>query len=397
MQAEPITQSQELRLAQAPELRTADTGPKHIPVLDGVRGLAILLVLICHGALISARPGGFDHFFLTTLRTGWIGVDLFFVLSGYLITGILLREKGKPRCLRNFYIRRFLRIFPMYYGFLFLVFAVAPLIRPFHSPVMIGAAHDQIWLWTYSMNFAGLLGYHPNLDAFGQFWSLAVEEHFYMAWPLLVLLLSRAQMATASVICIVGSLLLRIALWFALGDPHVTYDFTLCRLDGLAMGGLIAVAMQQQNWRSRLVPIARIVGPAAAAFLLAIFLRYGSWWADPPIPLIGYTLLALVFGSALVLAITARQGLVVRALNSKFLRLFGKHSYSIYVIHYPLQPLVWTHVYFARLQTRSSVVPAVIVANVLEIAVFLLLSMLTWHLWEKHFIKLKDKFAPVTA
>ena len=379
------------------EPQKSESGTKHISVLDGIRGLAILLVLVCHGSLISAAPGGFDEWFFKILRTGWIGVDLFFVLSGYLITNILLRDKGNPHYLRSFYIRRFLRIFPMYYGFLFVVLVLVPRIRPFHSPVMIGAARDQIWLWTYSLNLTGLLGAHPNLEAFGPFWSLAVEEHFYMAWPLAVLLLSRRNIAVASFICMIGSLLLRIALWLSHGDPNTTYTFTLCRLDGLAAGALIAIAMQRQDWRMRLVPIAKIVGVLSAALLLGIFIRYGSWWADPPIPLIGYSLLALAFGSAIILAITSRGGVVVRALDSGFLKLFGKHSYSIYVLHYPLQPIIWSHVYFTRLETRGSVAPAAIVANILEIAVLLVLSLLTWHLWEKHFIGLKDKFAPVTA
>jgi peptidoglycan/LPS O-acetylase OafA/YrhL len=371
--------------------------PQHIPVLDGLRGIAILLVLLCHGALLWGPVGhatSFDHFVLTTLRAGWIGVDLFFVLSGFLITGILLQQKGAPSYFRNFYIRRVLRIFPMYYAFLFVMLILIPSVRPFRSPELIAAQQDQIWLWTYSANLARLFGVHPKIDPFGQFWSLAVEERFWLIWPCIIWFFSLKRAAVLSGACVLGSFLLRCIVWFGLRDPHVTYDFTLCRLDGLAIGAFIAIVIREPGPAAYLIRFTKPIGVLSAGCLITLFFRYGSWWSDAPIPLFGYLLLAFVFGAILVMCTTSKSGWLTSTLESKLLRKFGKYSYSLYVIHYTLMPLVWPHVYFPKLETQRSIMPAVAVAIVLEIVVFFMLSTLTWHLWEKHFIRLKDKLAP---
>ena len=132
----------------------------HLPALDGMRGVAILLVLICHSVLyggIDARTF-FDHAFVRLALSGWVGVDLFFVLSGFLITGILCDTQGGAHYFRNFYARRVLRIFPLYYGFLALLFLGIPVLveagLPFRVP-----SQEGIWYWTYLVNvriaFAG--------------------------------------------------------------------------------------------------------------------------------------------------------------------------------------------------------------------------------------------------
>src|SRR3954467_8703188 len=102
-----------------------DQAPSHIPALDGIRGLAVLLILYCHATVIE--PGGaLGKLFLSTARISWAGVDLFFVLSGFLITGILFDAKSKPHFFRNFYARRTVRIFPLYYAFLFVTLLILP-------------------------------------------------------------------------------------------------------------------------------------------------------------------------------------------------------------------------------------------------------------------------------
>ncbi len=366
-------------------------------MLDGIRGLAILLVLICHGSLIRDGAAGFDRSFILALRTGWIGVDLFFVLSGFLITGILLHDKGRTDYFKRFYVRRMLRIVPVYYGFLFVVLVLLPLIRPMRSTAMRDAMRDQIWLWTYSMNLARFFGPPPHLDVFGQFWSLAIEEHFYLIWPLVVLWLSRRHLLGFIAVCGCGTVLLRWYLWYRFHNPNMAYDFTLCRLDSLLAGCFIALAMlhPEQQWRLR--RFSKVGAMISASFLGVLFFRYGSWWADAPVIFFGYSLLAVAFGSGLTLAITTASGPVVKILASWFLRLLGKHSYAIYIIHLTFEPFVWRFTYFKGLEKLGSIAPAVIVSITLEVFIWLIASIAIWHLWERHFLKLRDKWTPSHA
>jgi peptidoglycan/LPS O-acetylase OafA/YrhL len=152
----------------------------HFPTLDGVRGLAITLVMILH----FTTDGGmeptiqFDKLFFSLVKYGWIGVDLFFVLSGFLITGILYDAKGSRHYFRNFYMRRCLRIFPLYYGFLAIWFLLLP--QVYTWPEEIRTPYSQLWCWAYLTNVlqatAQDLGASPPYT--GHFWSLAVEEQF---------------------------------------------------------------------------------------------------------------------------------------------------------------------------------------------------------------------------
>src|SRR5579885_3225639 len=159
----------------------------HIPALDGLRGIAILLVLWFHfrgylgGEPIQCTLAIIGEF-------GWIGVDLFFVISGFLITRILLQTKEKPDYFRSFYTRRALRIFPLYYASLAVLF-LAPMSFMSHS---LPVAHDRLWFWIYLANWNPLFEQiRPGSAA--HFWSLSVEEQFYLVWPLLVWALSRKQ------------------------------------------------------------------------------------------------------------------------------------------------------------------------------------------------------------
>ena len=108
--------------------------PGHVPALDGLRGIAIAIVFLGHAVALQLTPAGVEGGLREVLRFGWSGVDLFFVLSGFLITGILLDSKGQPRCWPNFFMRRALRIFPLYYGALFLIFIVLPRLVRWHDP-----------------------------------------------------------------------------------------------------------------------------------------------------------------------------------------------------------------------------------------------------------------------
>src|SRR5688572_7114217 len=152
----------------------------HIPALDGLRGIAVLIVL------------GF-HIFPNHVKFGWAGVDLFFVLSGFLITGILLESKGTPNYYRNYLAKRTLRIFPLYYFFLIVFFIVFPLVGYSDSIYNYDyLSSTQSWYWLYIQNWRIFFDPHyPGEDIISHFWSLAIEEQFYIFWPLVIYLIPR--------------------------------------------------------------------------------------------------------------------------------------------------------------------------------------------------------------
>ncbi|HEX6051682.1 MAG TPA: acyltransferase, partial [Gemmatimonadaceae bacterium] len=176
-----------------------DAWSGHVPALDGVRGLAVALVLVCHVAWDFSSPSYMERGLIEVARAGWIGVDLFFVLSGFLITGILLDTRGGPKYFRHFYVRRTLRIFPLYYAILVGVFVITPLVAATRDRRWFTDIVDQQgWFWTYTSNvFLAVTGRWEQTGILGHFWSLAVEEQFYLIWPAVVLLLSPRQLRTA--------------------------------------------------------------------------------------------------------------------------------------------------------------------------------------------------------
>src|ERR1700677_2473843 len=164
----------------------------HIPALDGVRGVAILLVLINHFSPEKDYGNTLAKIFQPVTNSMTVGVDLFFVLSGFLITGILLRSRSSNRYFRNFYSRRALRIFPLYYFVLILLAIGLHVIPSWRNLTTLRDAWP--WYWFYGTNYLICQTGFTFLDhaqvSLGHFWSLAVEEHFYLFWPLMVWLLS---------------------------------------------------------------------------------------------------------------------------------------------------------------------------------------------------------------
>jgi peptidoglycan/LPS O-acetylase OafA/YrhL len=182
-----------------------------IPALDGIRGIAILCVMLYHFTFYGGIEPTLivDKVYYHTALVGWFGVDLFFVLSGFLITGILYDTASAPQYFRNFYARRVLRIFPLYYGTLAVFFFLIPLVIDI-SDTFEELLRDQLWYWSYLVNVQIALEYWPSFFALGHFWSLAVEEQFYLVWPLVVFFLKRRSLIAICVVCIVGAFLVRV-------------------------------------------------------------------------------------------------------------------------------------------------------------------------------------------
>ena len=315
---------------------SAEPGRPHWPALDGLRGSAVVAVLICHYSAMLPRGKAW----VGVLEIGWAGVDLFFVLSGFLITGILLDAKGTPHSFRNFYARRILRIFPLYYGFL-AVTLLATLVRYMTSGSdglhQLWAA--QPWLWTHTANhwLAAQTAWTPWAEIAVPLWSLSVEEQFYLVWPLVVLGCSQRTLIRVCIGIFVGALVLRLVLtligvhWFTL------YVMTPTRADALAAGALLAAIVRLPDGRRLARKCANYAGPVAA-ILLIVLSRGFDPTRHPWQRVYLYSALAVFFAALLVWAMdaTSLRGVPNRFYNLRVLRAIGRYSYGIYVLHLPL-------------------------------------------------------------
>ena len=201
-----------------------DTVRDHIPALDGLRGFAILLVIFIHfGAGVDLPV-----FFHRLAYMGWTGVDLFFVLSGFLITRILLTSKNSRHYFKNFYLRRMLRIFPLYYAALVCGIWLIPAILPetIVQPYLGQSQSHQGWLWSYSVNIARTFMPIVSFGMFSHFWSLAIEEQFYIIWPSVVKWLEPKRLFYVCLSIIAVSLFGRIVCCSMTPDWGVAYMLT---------------------------------------------------------------------------------------------------------------------------------------------------------------------------
>lgn len=305
----------------------------HIGALDGIRGLGVILVLFYHYGS-SAVVFGFTNPILKLTGIGWSGVDLFFVLSGFLITGILHDSKGEQRYFRNFYARRTLRIFPLYY-----FAAIAVILLAVISQLDLLGGANPMWILLYVGNFQmAIEGGGSILD---HFWSLAIEEQFYLVWPVVVLTLSRGKLMLVAAAMVVIAPIIRTLLVLNDTSDLAVYVLTPARMDGLAMGALLALAVRGSGGIAPLVPWAWRLGAASAAvFLMIVVLRRDFSNGDPVILTAGISLLTVMYASLLVLSLTFSP--LKKLMELPMMRWFGKYSYGLYVWH-PIVNMVLLH------------------------------------------------------
>ena len=325
------------------------------PRLDGLRGLAILLVMLYHTTHYGLARTKLEEALTIVPSVGWSGVDLFFVLSGFLITGILLGAREGTTYYRAFYARRVLRIFPLYYAtlaFFLIVVPQIPLFAAVDSFWNPGASREQFWYWLFLSNVQAALSgawQHQTLDIS---WSLAIEEHFYLLWPLVVLRASERRLLQICAGTIVAALLLRATLVATGASPLAAYTLTPCRLDTLATGAAIAILARRTGGLAALARAARIVLPVALALFVVAqaWIRLGQPAAtgyeaitrqvlalnnDPLMQTIGFTLLCAVCGALLVWVLGApATSWRARCFEMKWLRSFGRYSYAMYLFHF---------------------------------------------------------------
>ena len=224
----------------------------HLPALDGVRAIAILMVIVYHALNGLPAATGSQNVFLNVVQQGWVGVDLFFVLSGFLITGILMDVRDPVHALRRFYARRMLRIVPVYVAFLLFSMWIAPIIGTMHPEEVAQLKGSQLWYWSYSFNLmVALHTWQATSFPLAHLWSLSVEEQFYLLWPLAALLMTPLTLRRTALGCIVAAELFRLA--FILGGAGGQVNFVMlpCRMDSLAAGAFLACAYRDPALWSR--------------------------------------------------------------------------------------------------------------------------------------------------
>ena len=306
----------------------------YYPALDGLRGIAILAVIFRHN---------FD--FLQATKYGWIGVDLFFVLSGFLITGILLKTKTQKNYLANFFVRRILRIFPLYYGAIILFFvlaAAAEQLRDQYSFYFV----NQGMVWFHLQNWLYITKSAPtHRGMFIHFWSLSLEEQFYLVWPFVMLARKQTRhLARLTIIILLASIVFRFVTWASLENGDLNHYLQhMLRINGLCVGSLVAIwrTSSDETAKKKIFQLAAILlFLHAIAFLLSklVFKTF------PHFSIFGFSSIAVLFGMLLIILIEKRNKLTKMIFENKPLMGIGKISYGLYVFHWPI--LVLFRIYF---------------------------------------------------
>ncbi|HEY4076670.1 MAG TPA: acyltransferase [Rhizomicrobium sp.] len=366
----------------------------HVPALDGVRGIAIILVLLYH-FVTSLEVLGLSSPYLILFHFGWCGVDVFFTLSGFLITGILLDTKNAPHYFKSFYVRRILRIFPLYY---LTIFAVL-LLRTALPQAGVWGIYDTPWapgsLWWPTLLLQNVANIRHGVDPTGvltHYWSLAVEEHFYLVWPLLVWLLPRRWILAVALTAAFSSLAIRALLFHHVTDIFTIFDLTPLRMDGLAIGAIAAVELRARGAAALARPALLLLITTMAMLAILFLLRRTPLQNDHAVWLFCYPLVAVC--TAAILLLGSAGGRIARMLSAAPLRWFGKYSYGLYVWH----PVIGMLLFHSRVavfpEGGGTALYLAIAAAILILD--LTVAWVSFHLWEKRFLDLKRYFPAAT-
>lgn len=359
----------------------------HVPALDGVRGLAIAMVLALHFIGDTEPVTRLDRVMVRVCEFGAFGVDLFFVLSGFLITGILIDARDKPRYYRNFYARRAVRIFPLYYVVLVGVFVATSFMQSSDAGEL---ASVQIWAWFYGVNVLTAIRGTFAMPYLDHFWSLAVEEHFYFVWPFVVAR-ARGSLVRVALLVAAASFLSRVVLATHV-SPIALYVLTPFRLDALVLGGAMAAIARAPGGLDRLGNLAPKVAACAVAFIVVSFVysQRSRFLFERLHECRNGAFVALC---ACIIPIGLTVPLATRALVFRPLRELGKYSYGLYVFHHFASfYLVRHHTERWLGQALGSHTLAVLVQASAGIALSTLVAVTSFHVFEKRFLSLKRRW-----
>jgi peptidoglycan/LPS O-acetylase OafA/YrhL len=375
----------------SPRTRSANG---HLLALDGVRGLAILMVVCCHAFESNYEGrGGIVSFIGQLIRYGVLGVDLFFVLSGFLITGILYDSLHDGGYFRKFYARRALRIFPLYYGVLIVCLLLT---KPLH--LHWGDMGWLLMLYLQNLHPKTIMFFSPGGGiTLYHFWSLAIEEQFYLIWPATVYFLrDRRKILMVTLVGAVMSLLLRIVILNTGGSPFAVHVTTVCRADSLLLGGALAILYRSSVWPrvARLAPWGLSVFGSITVLAVVYFEHFKAhspkevaYWRGTA----RYSLLALTFVSLIAWSLKERSA-CQRVFQVSGLRFLGKYSYGLYVLHVFVLNAMLLPLRNAIAQQTHSKLLAVASSGIVSLFVSLLIAWLSYRFYEKPFLRLKRYF-----
>ncbi len=353
---------------------------QHFTALDGLRGTAILVVVIYHNFGFIQRY----------LFFGWVSVDLFFVLSGYLITDILIKTVHTKNYLGNFYARRVLRIFPLYYLSLVLFLVILPRVQ---SGLNLSYyVHNQAYIWTYLQNWLYVFKDPSPQNGLDHLWTLAVEEQFYLLWPFMILLLKKPRRLILFVVLLLAAVIgLRLWAWMQHISQLSYYNlFTFTRIDGICLGSITALL--------RFIDPRLLKKRTPWIVLFFAFLNLGYYFLDkaypsqfPYLALAGYPTFAFLLALLVNEAVMGSSKIISFIFNFSFLRFLGKISYGFYIFHWPLYLLVspWLYTFLSK-YVQGHILD--IIVSLIASAGGLLLGWLSFTYFEKYFLRIKEKF-----
>ncbi|MEO8097202.1 MAG: acyltransferase [Acidobacteriota bacterium] len=353
-----------------------------VPELDGLRGLAILLVLFHH-----SYPEG--SWAASLGESGWIGVDLFFVLSGFLITGILLASKGSTHYYRNFVARRAIRIFPLYYVCLIL-FHLATKISGGAEWQAMAAWGGPSWFYFYLGNVRAAWEYAlPPVFSFSILWSLQVEEQFYLLYPLAIARLRGTSLRRLLLACVFLAPVLRLLFSVVAHNPTASYALTFCRMDSLALGGLVAMRVRSGPVSLKTQSVLKVAARVAVLALLAAVLFGHLESSDPWVSTVGFSLIDLCCTTLLARLVLSPVSSLTPLLRWRPLVYTGQISYGLYLLHGPATFLFRSLV--ERL-TSISVPPHSWLGVLILMVSSYVAAGLSWRFFESPLLSLKRRF-----
>jgi peptidoglycan/LPS O-acetylase OafA/YrhL len=361
---------------------------RRLTSLDGWRGAAILLVFVRHYFLTRNVHSLPIQIASWIAGAGWIGVDLFFVLSGFLITGILLDTRGHKHYFRNFYMRRTLRIFPLYYGVLFLALAVTPFL---HLSWRIGDVAHFLYVGNIATTVDPSLADIRPWIGLGPTWSLAVEEQFYLLWPLTILWIAdrRPLRWIGGFMAIILALRIALLIFLPLGSAFEwSYHVLPMRADGLLCGAAAAILLRSGTLEEALHRLRWPLWAAAACLAAILALDRRLEFHSIISSILVFPSLGILFTCLLLTALRPRSW-AYRIGNVRWLRFFGRYSYGMYIFHRLINSdgmMRWLQVH-----THSFAIGGILYV----IVVFVLTTIaavLSYELYERHFLKLKRNF-----
>ena len=346
---------------------------KHFKELDGIRAIAALMVMFFH---FFATVDSQDEIIFSIKKytiLGQTGVSLFFVLSGFLITRILLSTKQSDFYFKNFYVRRALRIFPLYYLFLIIFYFLIPVLE--NSPIV--PFGQQFWYWIYLQNLPMTFRWkHSGPE---HFWSLAIEEHFYLFWPVLIYYLNVKRITNSILFIIAFAFVVRLIL---VSNHDKVFYFTFSRIDELSVGALLAIwelkgRLTPKNLKRFVLLFCSILGPT-----LILWTFTGGLGFDA-IQITKFIVLAFFYFSFIGLILTLNENSWLRKFfKLKPLSYTGKISYGLYVFHPLCFGLVATYY-----KTTS-----IIISLLLSFVLCYLVASMSYYFFESKFLLIKKKF-----